>query len=1118
MNDSRRLDSDVADDTATSKAPSNAPGALSATSAPPDSPPGYELIDEIGHGGMGVVYRARDIALDRDVAVKLLSDSYPADSPAAERFLSEARITGQLQHPGIPAVHQVGTLVDGRPFLAMKLIKGSTLEAILKQRSDPLVDRGRLLAIFEAICQAVGYAHAHRVIHRDLKPPNVMVGAFGEVQVMDWGLAKVLGEETPASAEARAAEETRAWTQVSPTPETGSHTQTGSLVGTPAFIPPEQALGEIDKVNERSDVFGLGALLAVILTGQPPYVGETFESVRVQAARGKLEDCFARLDASGAEAELVALCKKCLAFEPEDRPADAGSVAAAVAGLRAAADERARRAELDKVRVEGEKAAAEARAIGERRARRLFVALAALVFLTAGVGAAGWRWIELQRLGRAREATAKVTIAAQEATRLRGQAQGAAVGDLAPWNLAVVAAEKTRDLLAEGVEPGIKEQVENLVTEVVAGRERAQAAADAAERDRRLLAHLVDIRSAKVDDASGIGTDVAYANAFRDAGIDPDRLTQEECAAGIKSRPPTTAEAISAALDDWADVRRDLRSDASGAKRLTAAARVADPDPWRNKLRDALEIADKPTRRGALTALATSIKDQPLPPVSFDLLGEALRRADARAEGESILRKGRRLYPNDLWLNYDLAGVLGELSRREEAIRYYTAARVVNPASAHELAHALENKGESDEAISVFRELVRLRPNNGRHLACFGNLLQNRGRKEEARAVLTLAVAALRDRVAARPDDGPATMNLGNALKSLGRLDEAIEMYRKAIQIKPDYVIARENLGISLYLQRKYDEALAIYRDALRLDPKTISAHQGLAEVLEAKGRVDEAIDICRRGIRVAPDDGWLHMKLGFLLPKKGRLEEALFEAKEAVRLAPDDSGYVHGLAVALRELGRFDEAQAAYRKSLDLNRNNPYPLNALAWHLLTEPDRRQRRPEEALQLSRRAVQEGSDVATNFNTLGLAEYRSGHWDAAITTLKKSIEMSKGTDPTDFFFLAMVYWRRGDKAEAERFFQKGIEGAKQDAPNQWEWRMIWAEAAELLGKPGPVPVLYEVKAEPDRAMATLRRMAAAGFLQPEVLKTSPDLAPLRDRPEFQLLLQELTKPPQPTGKK
>src|SRR5262249_41266134 len=131
---------------------------------------------------------------DRHVAVKLLSDHYPVGSTTAQRFLTEAHITGQLQHPGVPAVHQVGTLPDGRPFLAMKLIKGDTLEELLNARPDPSADRGRYVAIFEQVCQAVGYAHSHRVIHRDIKPANVMVGAFGEVQVMDWGLAKTLGE------------------------------------------------------------------------------------------------------------------------------------------------------------------------------------------------------------------------------------------------------------------------------------------------------------------------------------------------------------------------------------------------------------------------------------------------------------------------------------------------------------------------------------------------------------------------------------------------------------------------------------------------------------------------------------------------------------------------------------------------------------------------------------------------------------------------------------------------------------------------------------------------------------------------------------------------------------
>jgi tetratricopeptide (TPR) repeat protein len=375
------------------------------------SPPGYELIDEIGHGGMGVVYRARDIALDRDVAIKLLAQRYPADSSAAQRFLTEARITGQLQHPGIPAVHQVGVLADGRPFLAMKLIKGNTLETILKQRPDRAAERGRLLSIFEAVCQAVGYAHARRVIHRDLKPANVMVGAFGEVQVMDWGLAKVLGDKVPGTADTLAAEQTQAWTEVSPTPEAGSHTVAGSLVGTPAYIAPEQAAGELAKVDERADVFGLGALLAVILTGQPPYVGESFESVRVQAVRGKLEDCFARLDASGAEPELLALCKKCLSFEPTDRPPDAGAVAAAVAELRAAADERARRAELERVRVEGEQATAAARSAERRKRRRLVLGSAAVLAMAAVTGLSAVLAVQTRANAKMARANSQVLMA-----------------------------------------------------------------------------------------------------------------------------------------------------------------------------------------------------------------------------------------------------------------------------------------------------------------------------------------------------------------------------------------------------------------------------------------------------------------------------------------------------------------------------------------------------------------------------------------------------------------------------------------------------------------------------------------------------------------------------------
>src|SRR5262245_33528548 len=371
-------------------------GAVTPVAPAADLPqvPGYELSGEVGRGGMGVVYRARDLSLDRDVAVKLLQHGYPPDSPLARRFADEARITAQLQHPGIPPVHDLGTLPDGRPFLAMKLIKGSTLDHLLAARPDPADGRGRFVATFEQVCQAVGYAHAHDVTHRDLKPSNVMVGAFGEVQVMDWGLAKVLTTRGRPPGLPDTALVTVAGTAIRPARGADQETQAGSLLGTPAYMPPEQAIGAVDRIDARSDVFSLGGILCAVLTGRPPYVADTTEATRQLAARARLDDAHARLAACGAEPELVALCRRCLAPEPDDRPRDAGAVAAEVAALRAAAEERARRAELDRVRA--------AEQVKRRRALQAASGVVVLVLL-AGLGCSRWQMVRaMDAEGRAK--------------------------------------------------------------------------------------------------------------------------------------------------------------------------------------------------------------------------------------------------------------------------------------------------------------------------------------------------------------------------------------------------------------------------------------------------------------------------------------------------------------------------------------------------------------------------------------------------------------------------------------------------------------------------------------------------------------------------------------------
>ncbi len=350
--------------------------------------PGYVVAGEIARGGMGVVLAARDVALGREVAIKTLLPSTTTDSVAARRFVTEARITARLSHPGVPPVHALDTLPDGRPFLVMKLIKGRTLAAVLTARGQRPSSRATedmeltalhapgLLQVFEQICQAVGFAHAQGVIHRDLKPANVMVGAFGEVQVMDWGLAREIGRTAnehgrPHPAPTPNEPGREADTAVRASDDT-EQSRLGEALGTPGFMPPEQARGEWDRVDARADVFALGGILCVILTGKPPYTGRTALEVVRRAMAADLGEALARLDSCGADPDLVALAKRCLAPDPEHRLLDAATVAAVLQAHRLHAEERVRAVETARaasaINAEEDRARAAALAAARRAA------------------------------------------------------------------------------------------------------------------------------------------------------------------------------------------------------------------------------------------------------------------------------------------------------------------------------------------------------------------------------------------------------------------------------------------------------------------------------------------------------------------------------------------------------------------------------------------------------------------------------------------------------------------------------------------------------------------------------------------------------------------------------
>ncbi len=333
----------------------------------------YEIEGRLAAGGMGEVYGAPDSALGRRVAVKVLRPEWQDDPSSVARFWGEARTTARLQHPGVIPVYEAGLDAQDRPFIAMKLVEGRTLAQLLADRPDPAHKLTDFINIFEHVCQTIAYAHRQRVIHRDLKPANVMVGEFGEIQVMDWGLAKRLGDEY------RQLDSTRVPVlpkKVDSTVPVDGLTVAGEMIGTPGYMPPEQARGHHDGVGPWSDVFGLGAILCEILTGKAP-----FDTV-ARARAADLAPARDRLAWVNGETELVQLALACLNPDPTDRPQDAGAVCAAVAAYRTGLRERVRAAEL-----------AAAKGAAERKARRraeILRLLAVLFVIAAGLGTFGW--------------------------------------------------------------------------------------------------------------------------------------------------------------------------------------------------------------------------------------------------------------------------------------------------------------------------------------------------------------------------------------------------------------------------------------------------------------------------------------------------------------------------------------------------------------------------------------------------------------------------------------------------------------------------------------------------------------------------------------------------------
>ncbi len=236
----------------------------------------FRILRPHARGGLGAVFVALDCELHREVALKQILEKHADDSASRQRFVAEAEITGGLEHPGIVPVYGLGTDSGGRPYYAMRFIKGESLKDAIARFHATSDDAGirtlelrRLLHRFLDVCNAVEYAHSRGVIHRDLKPANIIVGKHGETLVVDWGLAKAVGRADPTIGEQTLA----------PSSSGSSDTLPGSALGTPAFMSPEQASGDLKRIGPQSDVYSLGATLYCLLTGKPPFENEDIGAI-----------------------------------------------------------------------------------------------------------------------------------------------------------------------------------------------------------------------------------------------------------------------------------------------------------------------------------------------------------------------------------------------------------------------------------------------------------------------------------------------------------------------------------------------------------------------------------------------------------------------------------------------------------------------------------------------------------------------------------------------------------------------------------------------------------------------------------------------------------------------
>jgi eukaryotic-like serine/threonine-protein kinase len=856
----------------------------------------FHKVRNHAEGGLGIVFVARDEELNREVALKEIKPKFADNLASQARFLIEAEITGGLEHPGIVPVYGLGHYDDGRPYYAMRFIRGNSLKDAIKAfhadaslKNDPgarTLALQKLLRRFLDVCNAVAYAHNRGVLHRDLKPDNVMVGKYGETLVVDWGLAKAVGRSGDDG--------------FGPLPEStilyksssgSAETMPGSVVGTPGYMSPEQAAGRLDLLGPASDVYGLGATLYTLLTGRVPFTGSDIPDILIKVERGEFPR--PREHAPWLDQALEAIALKAMALKAEAR----------YASPKALADDVERWIADEPVAAYPEPLARRARRWARKHRTGLTAATATALVAGLLVGlffaqrsAERWR-IDLSAIG-----------VMDESARLSSQAQA---GDSTLWDKAAVVAQRAVDQLEAGGSSGRLREARSRLEAI-----RAEARVIKALEEARL--QMANGKDGRFDTRASID---GYLAAFRAYGIDVATLPIEDAARRIRSS--RVADDLIATLDDW--VR--YKAENVPRERLSAMARAVETDPVRAAIREAASRRDA----AALRHFCESEDDRRKLGPRVRFLFNSLLSLDPDGSF-SLLETILRDHPSNFWLNHDLgtAYYKAKPPKPAEAVHFLSIAVALRPGSpgVHlNLGVALKDQGHLERAVAEFEAAIRIEPELAEAHVNLGAALKGQGHLDRATAEYEAAIRI-------NPGDALAHYNLGVALKDQGHLERAVAEFEAAIRIEPELAEAHVNLGAALKAQGHLDRATAAYEAAIRINPDDAVVHYNLGAVLQAQGHLDRAVVAYETAIRIKPDYAAVHYNLGAALKTQGHLERAVAELEAAIRIKPEFAEAHCNLGLLRLSMGKFAEGLESLEKGHALGSGQPgwkYPSETWA-------------------------------------------------------------------------------------------------------------------------------------------------------------------------------------------